>query len=370
MERVEEVNLGKKRKMKAEKVAIINCNSYKQEEVDKAVERALKLLNFNFEKHKKVLIKPNAVGNFPLCQIATTTHPSVIEAICKILKENKCKIFIGDSPFTNPEASFKASGIEKVAKKYGKLVIFEQEKLVKNRNENNKIIKKLIFPKIVKEVDLVINVPKLKTHSLVKYTGAIKNLYGFIPGGLKQRLHNKARGEEKFSELLIDIYQNIKPELNIMDGIIGMEGEGPSSGEAKKAGLILASRNAVALDIAAVKIIGYGPHQILMIRDAIKRKLYPNYKFELVGLNKLPKINFRKPTLHDISKTRKLMSKLFKERPIVVDEKLCTRDGLCEKHCPRKAIKLSPYPVINKERCIRCFCCIEICPNNALMIRK
>ena len=108
-----------------EKVAVVRCSDYEQGKVDKAVEKAISLIEFDFSKFhgKKVLIKPNVVGCFPKKQIATTTHPSLVEAVCKILKKNNCKIFIGDSPFTEPVSSFKASGIDKVAKKYGKLIL-------------------------------------------------------------------------------------------------------------------------------------------------------------------------------------------------------------------------------------------------------
>lgn len=353
-----------------EKVAIAKCKSYKQKEVDKAIEKALSLLNFDFKKGMKVLIKPNVVGCYPKKQIATTTHPAIIESICKILKKNNCKIFIGDSPFTNPEASFKASGIDKIAKKYGKLIIFEQEKLAKIKDKHARVLKKFEIAKILKDADLIINIPKLKTHVLTKYTGAIKNLYGCIPGGLKQRFHNKAHGDEKFSDILIDIYQNIKPELNIMDGVIGMEGEGPTSGDAKKTGLIIASKNSVALDIACSKIIGFNPREIFVIREAVKRKLYPDYNFKLVGIGKLPLISFKKPMTHQKSEAKETLKELFKEKPIICDTKKCIRCGLCMKHCPRKAIKMLPFPIVDKKKCIRCFCCIEICPQDAMMLKQ
>ncbi len=357
--------------MKRERVAIAKCSSYKQREVDKAVAKCLKLIDFDVSAYrgKSVLIKPNIVGSFPKKQIACTTNPAVVEAICKLFKKQDCKISIGDSPFTNPEASFKAAGIGRL-KKYGKLIIFEQQNQIKIHDNKAKVLKTQELAKIIKEVDLIVNIPKLKTHSLTKYTGAIKNLYGCIPGGLKQRFHNYAKGEYKFSKLLVDIYQNIKPGLNIMDGVISMEGEGPTSGEAKKSRLILASKNAVALDIACCKLIGYNPKEVEMVDDAVKRKLYSCYDFELAGSKNLPKISFKKPTLHQISATRKKIYKMFKEKPITCNTKLCKKCGLCMKHCPGKAIKMNPYPAVDRRKCIRCFCCIEICPQDAMMIEK
>jgi len=353
-----------------EKVSIVKCKGYVQAKVDKAVEKALKLIEFDFSKYKgkKVLIKPNVVGVFPKKQIATTTNPTVVEAVCKILKKNNCKIFIGDSPFTNPEDSFKASGIDKIAKKYGKLVIFELDKLVNVKDKNAKVLKKFPMSKALRNADLVISIPKLKTHTLTKYTGAIKNLYGVIPGGLKQRTHLKAKGDKKFSNVLIDIYQNVMPELTIMDGIIGMEGEGPSSGDPVKTNLILASKSGIALDIAACKIITLNPKSVFTIKEAVKRKLYPKFKFIPVG-DKIPKFKFDIPGCREKEQTKKMICDLFRERPIVCDTKKCIKCGLCAKKCPAKAIILKPYPVINTKKCIRCFCCIEICPQDALSLR-
>jgi uncharacterized protein (DUF362 family) len=167
--------------------------------------------------------------------------------------------------------------------------------------------------------------------------------------------------------LLVDIYESVKPNLTLMDCVIGMEGHGPASGNPKKAGLILASKNTIALDIAACRIMKIKPKKVLHIKYAIKRGLYPNYDFELTGLEELPVIKFRKPILHrHLAKIKKL----FKEKPIVCDESKCTKCRTCEKHCPVKAITLKPFPVIDKKKCIRCFCCMEICPRHALSLGK
>jgi uncharacterized protein (DUF362 family) len=353
------------------KVAVVKCNSYKQGKVDKAVSKALKLIGFDFSKYKgkTVLIKPNILGSYKKSmQKAITTNPALVEGVCKILKRNKCKIYIGESSFMSTGVAFKTSGIERVCKKYavnGKPFIFEQNKLMDVRDSKAKILKKFPMSRILKKVDLIINMPKMKTHSLAHVTLGIKNLYGLIPGGLKQRLHTKAGGD-RFSEILVDIYQNIKPELNILDGIIGMEGHGPSSGDPKRANLILASRNTVALDIAASSIMDFKPRNIPAIKIAVKRGLYPQYKFELKGMKKLPEIHFRKPRKQTIA--RKLRRRFREEEPIVCDVQKCIKCGTCAKKCPAKAIKLDPYPVIDKRKCIRCFCCMEVCPVHALSL--
>ena len=354
-------------KKELEKVSIVRCNSYKQEEVDKAVRKALKLADIELPKRKKVLIKPNIVGIYKKNQIAVSTNPSIVEAICKLLKENNCRTSVGESSFMNTEEIFAKSGIGKVAKKYGKQIIFEQDKLVRIHDNKAKILNSFQISKTLKDADLIINLPKLKTHQLAKYTGAIKNLYGCIPGGMKQKLHKKAQTQKKFARLLIDIYQNIKPEINIMDAVIGMEGKGPSSGEPRKTNYILASKNSVSLDVASAKLMGYNPKKIPAIKEAVKRKL-GSYKFQLVGLNKLPDFNFEKP--HVEGKLTKGFLNLFRQRPIVVDEKKCIKCGTCMRKCPMHAITLKPYPIVNREKCIRCFCCMEICRQGALSLKE
>jgi uncharacterized protein (DUF362 family)/NAD-dependent dihydropyrimidine dehydrogenase PreA subunit len=353
--------------VKIEKVGIVECKSYNQKLVDKAVNKSLELIDFHIGKNKKVLLKPNLVVEKSKHLEATITNKAIIEAICKILKKNNCKIFIGESSFTNTVDCFKKSGLNEFAKKYNaKIVIFEQSKLIKIKNEHARILHSFPVSKILKEVDLIINLPKLKTHLLTKYTGAVKNLYGVIPGGLKQRLHKKAQGGKHFSNMLLDIYEGILPQLNIMDGIVGMEGQGPIAGTPVKSKFILCSKNAIALDIACSRLIGLNPKKVYSNYYAVKRKLYPSYNFELVGMDKLPSLRFNIPKGDSSSK----LKSLFIERPIVVDEAKCEKCGICASKCPQKAIKLKPYPETDRKKCIRCFCCMEICPNHALSLKK
>jgi len=349
------------------KVSIVKCRSYKQFEVDKAIAKVLELAEIELPKRKKVLIKPNIITCNAKKPEAVLTNSSIVEAVCKLLKKNKCEIYIGESSFMDTYAAFRKSGIEKIAKKYGKMIIFEQDKLVKVRDSKAKILKSFYIARTLRNIDFVINIPKLKTHQLTKFTGAIKNLYGCIPGGMKQKFHKKAQNENSFSKLLIDIYQNIKPEINIMDGVIGMEGKGPTSGNSRRAGYILASKNSVSLDVVSSKLIGYNPKKILFLKEAVKRKL-GSFNFDLIGMNKLPNLHFEKPILS--KEYRMGLVKKIKQKPIVVDKDKCIKCGLCARKCPANAIKLNPYPEIDKKKCIRCFCCMEICPQDALSLKE
>ncbi len=346
-------------KKSVEKVAIVKCKSYNQKEIDRAIGKVLKLLDFPAGKYKKILIKPNIVGYFKENLEAIITHPSIVKALTRFFKNAK----IGESSFTDSENNFRKTGYWQF-----KPIVFEEQKLIKIRDKRAKILGHFYLPKIVKEADLIINVPKLKTHTLTKLTGAVKNLYGCIPGGVKQVYHRNAKGEEKFSYLLVDIYQNIKPELNVMDAVIAMEGEGPSAGKPKRINLILASKNAVSLDIVAARLMGYNSKNILTIKEAVKRNL-GNYNVEIVGdLRKIPNLKFEKPSRFKRAMVNAVLLGMTKEK-IVVDENKCVKCRICVKHCPMKAITLSPYPVINEKKCIRCFCCIEICPHHALHLK-
>lgn len=343
-------------------VAIVKCKSYNQEEIDKALRKALRLLEFPVEKYKnkKILIKPNVLGYYKENLEAIITHPLIVKSLLKVFKNAK----IGESSFVDTENNLKKAGYWQF-----KPIVLEEEKLIKIKDDKAKILKYFYLPKIVKEADLIINVPKLKTHTLTKLTGAIKNLYGCIPGGVKQIYHRDAAEEKKFSSLLVDIYQNIKPGLNVMDAVIGMEGEGPSAGKPKKVGLILASRNTVALDIVAAELMGFNPKNIFVVKEAVKRGL-GSYNVKIVGdiEGKIPNLRFEKPSRFRRAMINVVLLGMTKEK-IVVDESKCVKCGICMRKCPAKAIILAPYPIIDEKKCIRCFCCIEVCPQHALHLK-
>ncbi|MBS3098072.1 DUF362 domain-containing protein [Candidatus Woesearchaeota archaeon] len=361
------------------KVSIVKCSSYEKELVYKAVKQAIDLIGgLKIGKSSKVLIKPNVLSPHKP-EEAITTHPAVIDAVCKILKEKEINdITIGDSSGVAAagvtKEAFKISGIEEVAKKNNaKVIYFEKPTAVKIKNPNGQVLKEVYLAKPIFDVDLVVNVPKLKTHVLTKYTGAVKNLFGCVPGGRKQFYHIVGMSEEKFSHLLLDIYQNIKPQLSIIDGIVGLEGNGPgSSGKPKKTGLILASKDAVALDIVASKIIGFSPMDIYTNRYAIKRKLFTDYNnVEVIGEKNIS-IRYEQPSTI-IRKVPDFIAAIVRRiiipRPYC-NTKKCTKCATCFKVCPVKAIEMLPYPVFNRSKCILCYCCIENCPENAIILKK
>jgi len=353
--------------MKNIKVSIENCSSYDNKEVKKVLEKSLKNIGFKFKKNQKILLKPNILGAYHP-EEAITTHPIIIEELVKILKKYNSIISIGDSSALNTEKSFKISGIYEIAKKYNlNLLNFSNEP--SNEVNIDSSIKKIPLPKSIKDFDLIINLPKLKTHSFTNMTGAIKNLYGLIPGTKKAFYHMALSKLPDFSNMLVEIYRCVKPELNIMDGVVGIQGMGPGKAGTKiKSKIILASKNAVALDIVASEIIGFDKYEILTNKIAVEKNLL-NGKIEKIGLKNF-KIPFKKPSLTSANKISVILSNILPKPKISFDKTKCTKCKACGKNCPVKVISYNSYPKCNHKKCINCYCCIEICPQNAVYLKK
>lgn len=345
-------------------VLIRKCESYKEKDVLPAIKAAFKL--WMPKAGKTVLIKPNLLGSYRKDH-CVTTNPAVIDAICKVLKENKNKIWVGDSSFENTEKAIKKSGILKVAKKYNaKVLNFDREKQKLIRISKNKYLKKFYLPEPVLKADYIISVPKLKTHSLTKLTCAIKNNFGMLAGAKKQYYHKVAHTKVKFAELLLELYKKVNPDFTIVDAVLGMEGEGPSAGTPRRTELILASTSQIALDLVACDIIGWKRESVLTNKLALRKKLFKE-RIKIIG--KMRRIRYKAPSEHELTLLFKIANNLIPKSKIMVYKNLCIKCRSCEKRCPVKAISLKPYPVVNKRKCIRCFCCIEVCPQHALYLR-
>ncbi len=341
------------------KVSIVKCNSYNSQEVRESLIQSLKDIDFNFKKNMKVLIKPNILGPYPP-EKAVTTHPVVIEELCKILKKYNAKIIIGESSAYNTNQSFEVSGIKKLSK-YAEILNFESvPKKVFNINNI-----KIPLPKILFEVDLIINMAKLKTHCFTKVTLASKNLYGCIPGKLKSLIHKKFPLEKDLSKVIFELNKIIKPQLNIIDGILGMEGEGPgTSGTPINSNLIISGKNNFAVDIIASEVMGFNPYNIYTNKfSKIKKE-----DIKIIGSKNI-NLNFKKAKLTNLS-FLSIFNILFPKPKIFFNHKKCTQCHVCEEKCPVQAITLKPYPICNHKTCVRCLCCIEVCPSNAIYLKE
>jgi len=369
------------------KVSIIKCVSYQQEKVDKAVRESLELIG-DLEKiihpGDKVLLKPNMLNADPP-EKAVTTHPAILRSVIKLVKEAGGRPFVGDAPgiaYQYIKQAWQKTGLKRAAEEEGaKVINFRQVREI--NNSHNKKVPVLYIAEEVMDADVVISLPKLKTHSFTLFTGAIKNLYGTIPGFRKKELHRLAPRPTDFAKLMADILLVVKPKLAVMDGIVGMEGNGPAAGPPRKIGVILASKDLVALDAVASNIIGYNPLDIDIIRIAEERGLGVGElnKIEIKGV-KLDKVRINDFKL--VSNINTLVNRtprfvLFALRALAplflkvepeVNRTICTGCGTCLEHCPTGAIKMgSSYPVINRKKCIKCFCCQEFCPQRAVEIQ-
>lgn len=362
-------------------VSIVKCNMYDEDLVYQKVKQAVDLLGGikNFvAPGQKILLKPNLLTGRPP-EKCVTTHPLVIKAIAVLVKEAGATVLIGDSP--QIESAKKAagkSGIEKVARDLGiDIVEFEP---VKVQNPDGKMFKNFVIGKILNEVDSVINVAKLKTHSLTTLSLAVKNMLGCIPGTRKAEWHLKTfrGGKVYFSQLLLDLYTLINPGLNIIDGIMAMEGMGPGFGNPRHVGLLIAGTDGVAVDRIVSEIVNIPPERVSVLQIAIQEG-YGTGKMEdieIVGerLEDVRVLDFKPPPGADpIEKMPKVFLSFLKtyltNHPAVIEEK-CEACRLCLKACPMKCINDENGKMkIDRRKCIQCFCCMEACPEGAIDLK-
>ncbi len=348
-------------------VLILDAEYARMEEV---AERILQAYPLSW-KGKRVLIKPNILGpSVPAKGI--TTHPALIRALVQSLKKREAICLVGDNPgllgYAANERCARISGIFEAAD--GCFVNFAKETVqvaVKSR-----FIEKLVVSKPVLEADLVINVPKFKTHIQTKITGAVKNMFGILVGAEKARVHLSAARPEYFSEALVDIYQIRIPDLTIMDAVVGMEGNGPSSNDLRAIGKILAGRNGVSVDGLMAAMMGVAPDKVDSLRIAFQRGLgeVDPAKMEIQGTwSSLKKY---KMPLTFVSKgwigsaVNKLLYRPLVKPRLHVRAERCNQCGVCVQHCPAQALTMAKVPLLDVEKCISCYCCYELCSNQAV----
>lgn len=364
------------------RVAIVKCETYDVDVVKEAIKKGLDLLDFEFPRLNKVLLKPNLLMKKRPDE-AVTTHPSVIEAAVKIIQEKADKIVIADSPggpYTRRrmEAIYQVSGLKEL-EKYEKIIL-NYDISFKEASLEKSILKKISFISPYFEADALINFPKLKTHRMAVYTGAVKNLFGLVPGGQKAELHFRFQDVGKFMEMLLDIYFTAKPILNIMDAVVAMEGDGPSAGIPRKLGLLLISQDAIALDYVACKIIGLETKDVPLLSVAKEKGFLNPEDIEIVGekIENITVKDFKVPLRPEISFVRgraprfisNIINELLTPKP-VFNKNVCIGCAECFNACPAQAIEMkSRKAYVDLKKCIRCYCCHELCPAKAITIKR
>jgi uncharacterized protein (DUF362 family)/Pyruvate/2-oxoacid:ferredoxin oxidoreductase delta subunit len=367
------------------KVIIKECKSYDVQAVIASLNQGMAHLG-GWESYMKpgmkVLLKVNLIGP-KTSESGAITHSEFVRAVTRILKEKGCQVWIGDSSggaiagIAPTGKSMKISGYEAVAKEEGAVIKnFDSEGVMVQKSESG-MVEQMYLAKPMFDADVVINLPKLKTHSAAIYTGAVKNVFGCIPGLKKAEFHKLAPDPKYFGEIIADIHKACKIDLHIMDGITAMQGEGPTAGETYAAGKILISEDPLALDAVAAKMLKLKLEDVPILRTAKERKLGEGCieAIELMGdYQVIPTLEgYALPKRFGSSKKQNYKAVIkvidfLKARP-VVDKKLCKNCNMCVESCPVNAINRESKE-INYKACIECMCCHELCMYKAVKLKK
>ncbi|MDC7225797.1 MAG: DUF362 domain-containing protein [Spirochaetales bacterium] len=376
------------------KVAVLRCEEYCCDTILEKMREAWSLTheaqvaggkdNFPDVRNKRVLLKPNVLQDAPPDK-AISTHPEFLRAAIRLMKElGAAEIIAGDSPlFQKPGFSGRICGLGDVCIEEGiEWYDFSSGTTIINCPEG-KMVNQFMVSDIVNRIDMIISLPKLKTHQLMLFTGAIKNQFGLIPGMSKTPYHMLFPAQKNFAQMLVDLHITLNPVYAFMDGIISMEGPGPANGIPIKSGLILASSNLLALDITASRLIGYDPDRIPVNRIALDsgRWLKSSSETEICGMKfdeaRIHQFNKIKLTGSRIQLLDFLTPKIIKSlqtrlspKPVFRSGK-CTQCGECVRICPAEALEIADTAInIDYDKCIRCFCCHEACPFDAIAIKR
>lgn len=377
-------------------VYVVECPSY-----DQVAERTAQLFEMMggvgryAHKGETLALKPNLLAA-AAPEKAITTHPSLVAAVGRLVQNRGATALLVESPgsgYAYTESAlrrtYEACGMVEAAAQVGmrlnydtsyRAVFFPEGKLIKHFD--------IITPLL--EADGIVNLCKLKTHAYMGMTGAVKNSFGAIPGLSKPGYHAKLDDKEHFADMLLDLSACVAPRLSIMDAVVGMEGDGPSAGDPRHIGLLLAAENPLALDVVASAIVGLPRESNPVLLHATERGLSPTrlQDVELIGidLERLPIPGYRLPAtfssgrgLTSANWWQRLLLPLYRDaltvQPRIV-EKRCVACGVCVRACPAHAITISTNrhgrraAHIDDSECIRCYCCHEMCPQEAVGLHK
>lgn len=361
-------------------VSIIPCDKYQTAAVESAVRNAVDLLggmSAFVKPGDRVLLKPNLLKARPP-DAAVTTHPEVVRAVIRLVREAGGSALVGDSPGIGDlkRVAEKAGILDVIREEGAELAPFDEAVTVKGGGR----FQRIEIARAAYEADAIINLPKLKTHGMTTLTGAVKNLFGCVPGARKVQWHfNTGVHHEAFMQMLLELSALLKPRLTIMDAVMGMEGNGPGSGDPRLIGLVIAGSDPVAVDTVAARLVGVRPEHLPLIQAALRAK---------IGEARLDRITIGGASIADVAvkgfrlpprehlewRLPEWARRFFKDglttRP-EINHDACIQCGICQDHCPQQAIMSRGDQLqIRHRTCIRCFCCQEFCPQGAITVGR
>ncbi len=368
-------------------LAIVSCRDYTQTE--KALREALDAIHgLDFVRPgMRIVLKVNLVAPMNP-DTAATVHPSLVCALSGILREMGAEPVIGDSPggiYSAPYLHhvYETTGMVQ-AEKCG--AVLNQDFSVKEAEDPEaKQARHFSYTGYLDQADAIIDVCKLKTHGMMGMSCGVKNMFGAIPGTMKPEMHYRYPKVEDFADMLVDIYQHFRPSLVVCDGVLGMEGNGPTQGKPRQVGCLMAARNGHVLDLAAAQIIGMEPKEVPTLRAAMERGLVPESLdgMEMYGNPKdfaapdylrLPRPATTAFHLLGDSLAGKMADKVIHHvlTPFPkMERKTCVGCAKCAGICPAHAIRMeNGWPKIDRRACIHCFCCQEFCPMGAMQVDR
>jgi len=360
-------------------VSLASCPDYDPDRVQAAVDRVVEPLGGMaalVQPGQRVLLKPNLLAPKPAAS-AVNTHPQVVAAVARRVLQAGARPVIGDSPgLGSARKNAGRCGLLAEAKALGVPVLEFADSVAvgKTRQEGFP----LELAREVLEADAVINLPKLKTHSQLLMTLGVKNLFGCVVGKRKIQWHLKAGVDrEAFARMIVEIYAAVRPVLTLVDGIVGMEGDGPGSGRPVRLGMVAASRDAVALDAVLMDRLGMDPERLPTLRAARRLGIGTADPSAVTLAGEVPprpgRPRIRLPRSADLEwRLPGFLLKRLKDALSATPQPqpdLCRLCGVCQEACPEQVISVRDQKlVIDTRRCIRCFCCQELCPQQAVTI--
>lgn len=370
-----------------DKIAVTACPDYGEQTVIEAVERQFSLLGLDslIGPGKRVLIKPNLIGKRAPEQ-AATTHPMVVRGVIRALKKRGAEeIVIADSNggvYTPSllRSIYDGTGMTSAAQAEGARLNFDTSFETVSFPQGRRC-RQFSIIKPVLEADVIINVAKLKTHAMTALSGACKNLFGCVPGLQKPELHCRFPHRPEFGEMLTDLCALVAPAVSLVDGVIAMEGNGPTGGSPRKVGCLIGGENPHAVDLALCAVTGLDPRSVPTLESALNRGLAPAFlqELELAGDSLHPFLipGFKKPDSRSVDFLERLpcplrrpASFLLTPKPVIVKSR-CVGCNRCGESCPRHTIQIrNRKAVIDYKSCIKCYCCHEMCPVKAVDIRR